>query len=265
MIKVIVASHKEYRMPEEPMYLPLQVGAEGKESIGYTRDDTGDNISSKNSTYCELTGMYYAWKNVDADFLGLVHYRRHFAGSSLPFSKDPFDRILTETEATEHLRDFDIIVPSKRHYFIESLYSHYDHTLDGKHLRVAYRIIAKHFPEYIGCCNRVYRRTWGYMFNMMITSRELFAEYCEWLFFILSKMENVMDKTAENSSYTDFEKRLYGRVSEILFNVWIDYKVRKGLTIKELKCIHMESVNWAKKGTAFLEAKFLGKKYEESF
>lgn len=100
---------------------------------------------------------------------------------------------------------------------------------------------------------------------MMITSRELFAEYCEWLFFILSKMENVMDKTAENSSYTDFEKRLYGRVSEILFNVWIDYKVRKGLTIKELKCIHMESVNWAKKGTAFLEAKFLGKKYEESF
>ena len=74
-IKVIVATHKKYRMPEEKMYLPLHVGAEGKQSIGYIGDNTGDNISIKNPYYCELTGLYWAWKNLDAKYIGLVHYR----------------------------------------------------------------------------------------------------------------------------------------------------------------------------------------------
>ena len=32
-IKVIVAAHKKYQMPENEMYIPVQVGAEGKEKI----------------------------------------------------------------------------------------------------------------------------------------------------------------------------------------------------------------------------------------
>ena len=77
-IKILVAAHKEYRMPKDPMYLPIQVGAEGKRSFGYQRDDTGENISSANPRMCELTAIYWAWKNLDADYVGLVHYRRHF-------------------------------------------------------------------------------------------------------------------------------------------------------------------------------------------
>ena len=45
-IKVIVAAHKKYEMPKDKMYVPVQVGAEGKKDIGYTKDNTGDNISS---------------------------------------------------------------------------------------------------------------------------------------------------------------------------------------------------------------------------
>ena len=85
-IKIIVAAHKKYWMPDDDMYLPLHVGAEGKTDengqpldLGYTKDNTGDNISSKNANYCELTGMYWAWKNLDADYIGLAHYRRHFS------------------------------------------------------------------------------------------------------------------------------------------------------------------------------------------
>lgn len=77
-IKIIIAAHKKYWMPTDPVYLPVHVGAEGKASIGYTPDNTGDNISSKNPHFCELTGLYWAWKNLDADYLGLVHYRRYF-------------------------------------------------------------------------------------------------------------------------------------------------------------------------------------------
>lgn len=57
-IKILVAAHKKYWMPDDDVYMPLQVGAEGKESLGYTPDNTGDNISSKNPNYCELTGLY---------------------------------------------------------------------------------------------------------------------------------------------------------------------------------------------------------------
>ena len=60
-----------------------------KKLIGYQPDNIGDNISSKNPSFCELTGLYWAWKNLDNEYLGLAHYRRHFKGSKK--SKDKFD------------------------------------------------------------------------------------------------------------------------------------------------------------------------------
>lgn len=77
-IKIIVATHKKYKMPVDEIYLPMHVGADGKESLGYIKDNSGDNISYKNPYFCELTGLYWAWKNINADYIGLVHYRRHF-------------------------------------------------------------------------------------------------------------------------------------------------------------------------------------------
>ena len=77
-IKILVAAHKQYWMPEDSVYLPLHVGAEGKADLGYTKDNMGDNISAKNPNFCELTGLYWAWKNLEADYVGLVHYRRYF-------------------------------------------------------------------------------------------------------------------------------------------------------------------------------------------
>ena len=78
-VKVIVAAHKPYQMPQDEIYLPVHAGCEGKESIGFQGDNTGDNISLKNPFYCELTCLYWAWKNLGCDFIGLVHYRRYFS------------------------------------------------------------------------------------------------------------------------------------------------------------------------------------------
>lgn len=66
-----------------------------------------------------------------------------------------------------------------------------------------------------------------------------------------------------------FQNRFYGRVSEIIFNVWLDYQLESGNLkkedIKEIKCIHIEKINWTKKIFAFLKAKFFSKKYNGSF
>ena len=122
-VRIIVATHKKYEMPKSEMYLPVHVGAKGKETIeNYQRDDEGENISEKNPYFCELTGLYWAWKNLNADYIGLAHYRRHFSISKkLP--NDVNGRIklvLNENEASKMLENTDIILPGKRKYYIPS-------------------------------------------------------------------------------------------------------------------------------------------------
>ena len=76
---IIIATHKPYWIPEDPMYLPVQMGHAIHPGIGYIGDDTGENISERNGNFCELTGLYWAAKNLDSDYIGIVHYRRYFA------------------------------------------------------------------------------------------------------------------------------------------------------------------------------------------
>ena len=111
-IKIIVATHKKYEMPIYSYYLPLHVGKKGKEDLGYVGDATGENISEKNPFYCELTGIYWAWKNLKADYIGLVHYRRQFKGKNKK-ENSLFDCILSNKEIDKILNETDIILPKK--------------------------------------------------------------------------------------------------------------------------------------------------------
>lgn len=261
-VKVIIATHKKYQMPKDSMYVPVHVGAEGKDDLGYTKDNTGDNISILNPSFCELTGLYWAWKNLDANFIGLAHYRRHF---SLRKNKDKWESVLTYSDIKPYLNNIKIFIPKKRNYYIETLYSHYAHTHYSEQLDITESIIQEKYPEYLDSYKKVMNQRSGYMFNMMIMRNELLNEYCTWLFDILFELQNRLDMPELSA----FQGRFYGRVSEIIFNVWLDYQLQVGNLKKdevmELNCIHMEKINWWKKGTAFLKAKFFGKRYEGSF
>ena len=78
--KILVCCHKDDIYVNQEPYLPLQVGkALSDLDLGLLGDNTGDNISVKNKSYCELTGLYWAWKNLKGiDVIGLCHYRRYF-------------------------------------------------------------------------------------------------------------------------------------------------------------------------------------------
>ena len=263
-IKIIIATHKQHFMPSDDMYLPLHVGKLGKEELGYQGDDTGDNISAKNPNYCELTGLYWAWKNLPNDYLGLIHYRRFFSlKKRAERKKNPLETLyLTHEEASQLLSQYDVIVPSKRNYYIETLYSHYANTLHAEHLDVTREIIAEKYGEFLGSFDAVMKQRGGYMFNMFIMSKELVNDYCSWLFPILFELE----KRIPAEQYSVFHARFYGRVSELLFNVWLkQYSQSKALKVKAIPFVYGEKINWLKKGFAFLSAKFFGKKYEKSF
>lgn len=259
-IRIIIATHKKYKMPEDEMYIPLQVGTEGKKSLDYEKDNTGDNISFKNPFFCELTGLYWAWKNLNADYIGLSHYRRHFTCSKkIPKTEQKKFKILLNSEqANELLNDVDILLPKKRKYYIENLYDHYKHTMFIEPLDETRNIIEEQCPEYLQEFDKLHKRTSSHMFNMFVMKKEYLDQYCEWLFKILFELE----KRVDPKQYDSFQARYLGRVSELLLDVWIN---TNKLNYKEVKVIDMQGVNWIKKGTAFLKAKFLGKRYEKSF
>lgn len=249
-IKIIVATHKKYWMPDDSMYIPLHVGAEGKESIGYTPDNTGDNISGKNANYCELTGLYWAWKNLKADYIGLAHYRRHFSnGKQLGDKKD---KVINQTELEKCLSEADILLPKPRNYWIETNYSQYAHAHHAIDLDTTRAIIQEKYPEYIKAYDESMKRTTGHRFNMFIMKKDKFDEYCEWLFDILFELENRLDI----SSYNKNDARVFGFVSERLLDIWLE---TKRYTYKTMPYVFMESQNWVIKGWNFLKRK-IGRK-----
>lgn len=267
-MQIIIASHKKCDVPSDVLYLPLHVGAKGKDSIGFQRDDEGDNISEKNPLFCELTGIYWAWKNLNCDYVGLAHYRRYFTMKSKNYQKKngELNSVLTYAELSELLKNnYKVFVPKKRNYYIETIYKHYSHTFSEDHLLQTKAILDKKYPEYNNAWNKVMNSTSAYVFNMFIMNKVLFNDYCEWLFDILFELEKRIDV----SNMTDFEKRYIGRVSERLFNVWLEYKIEKGdikrEEIKELPYLYMGKVDWGRKITSFLAAKLFNKKYDKSF
>lgn len=255
-IKIIVATHKKYGMPNDPMYIPLHVGKEGKLDLGYLGDNTGDNISLKNPNFCELTGLYWAWKNLDAEYIGLVHYRRHFSLSKK--SDNSFDNILTRKEVESLLEKTDVILPKKRRYFIETLYSHYKHTMYVEPLDDTRKVLQLYYPDYVKYFDRLKRRTSAHMFNMFIMKKEIFDDYCKWLFTILFELEGGLN----NYKYDSFHARYYGRISELLLDVYLQ---KNKIKYKEVGFTYMEKINWLNKGVCFLKAKFGGVKYGKSF
>ncbi len=253
-IKILVATHKPYRIPADPVYMPLQVGAALHEPLGYVKDNAGENISAKNPNFCELTGLYWAWKNLSCDYIGLCHYRRYFAHPV--YSRD-LDRvkasIYTYSDYEKLLQQYDVILPMKRNYYIETVRSQYEHAHFKSDLDETERIIAEKYPDYSAAFTRVMNRRRLHLYNMFVMSKARFDAYCQWLFTILFTLEQRIDI----STYDTYEARVFGFLSERLFNIWLE---KQQLRAVEIPVVSLEPVDWGKKIRAFLERKFLGKK-----
>lgn len=243
-IQIAVACHKPYWHCAEPIYRYIEVGTalHEKPMADMLHDNTGDHISEKNETFCELTGLYWAWKNENCHYLGLCHYRRFFAEK--PFGK-PKERILTEATLRRLLQTTDVILPRKRHYWIETNYSQYIHAHHAQDLDTTRRILAKCWPSYLPAFDRNMAQRSGHRFNMFIMRRELLDQYCTWLFDILFRLEAELDI----SGYDPQSRRVFGYVSERLLDTWL---ITNEIPYRELPVVHLEGQNWLKKGSSFL-------------
>lgn len=229
-IQIFIASHKKFINRTVGPYIPLYVGKSNKNDLEYLGDDTGDNISSKNPNYCELTGLYWIWKNVDAEYVGLCHYRRYFV------SKIGF--YLKKNRILKSLNGSDIILPNK-YKTKDNIKQNYKKAHNLNDLELARAIIEKKYPDYLKSFDKVMDSNTGYYHNMFICKKELMNEYCEWIFTILFELEDMIDI----SNYDSYQQRVFGFLSERLMNVWLDHK---NLNIKEFLIRDLGTIEFVK-------------------
>ncbi|WGN90542.1 DUF4422 domain-containing protein [Ligilactobacillus faecis] len=230
-----VMTHKEnsYKLPEG--YSNLLVGATSnrvnlKGVDNYLYDDTEENISQKNKNYCELTGMYWIWKNSDKKNVGVSHYRRYFSDKSklTEYAEALFKGWVNPVKIArldKYLEENDWIVPEK--IALEDgekdLYENYVNFHYEKDLVTTRDVISEIYPEYTATFDRVLAGNEFSQFNMCYTSKEEFDKYCQWLFDILEEVEIRVDI----KDYDDYQARIYGFLSERLFNVWLQHDPQK--------------------------------------
>ncbi|WP_296012911.1 DUF4422 domain-containing protein [uncultured Treponema sp.] len=249
--KILICCHKPCELPPNPdgLFLPIQVGAAISDvDLGMQRDDQVngepcDNISAKNKSYCELTALYWAWKNIkkiypNLEYIGLNHYRRYFSFDK----KNCFDDavVLPENEVKKYeldksklekiLSKYDALMAKPRvyPYSLEVDYS-VCHVSDdiktiGKLIHDNYSDYYSDFLSVITCNNKLSH------YNMTVIGWNDFCKYCEWIFSVLNKAENIINI----ANYNATQSRIWGYLAERLFNVWI---VHNNQNIKFLNII----------------------------
>lgn len=224
--KILICCHKPCDYLQEEPFLPVHGGkAMATVDLNMQGDDTGDNISHKNSYYNELTVMYWAWKNLkDVDVIGLCHYRRYF---------DFHHRDTVISVPTAHFHQTDVSIPpsvlnslkegeivlctaSVLPFSVGTYYC----TL---HQSDDFRTLEKFINETQS--DSMKKAFWEVMhnsnlfspFNMFIMHRSDFEKYCSWLFPLLEELE----KRIDYASYSPYQSRVLGFISERLLNVFV--------------------------------------------
>lgn len=246
-MQIFVVTHKQYNFPTDFIYIPIQVGY-GEKLPNCLSDNYLDNIAHKNETYCELTALYFIWKNIQCPIVGLVHYRRYFVEKNPPWIslKYRFKYLLNLQKKIVSARysiinhkyldsifqtSCDVIIPEPYH-LSESLYENYAKFHHGRDWLIIREIIKDMYNNYLQTFDLVSSQNVLYPYNMFIGKKSIINQYCAWLFNILSHAENKIDY----QNYDAYNKRVFGFLAERLFTVWIQHHYHDF----EFKCIAVQ-------------------------
>lgn len=220
-VKILVCCHKPGKWLSDDVYMPIQCGkAISDVNLGIQGDDTGDNISAKNPYYCELTAIYWAWKNLkDVDYIGLCHYRRYFDFKTKGLSV----RFLNEKEicscpdllfTNDCLVGKDVILP-RSWSLPHSVWTEFLSTVTSQDLYVLYKIILKYYPAYLNAFEKYMMGNKRTGYNMFLMRYDVFQSYSEWLFDVLGLVE----KHIVPHSYSSY-KRAVAFMGELLLPIY---------------------------------------------
>ena len=260
-ISILVASRfdAESSVFDSEILIPVRGGAvfETCESkVALNKDSTGDNISDRNRTFCELTVQYWAWKNVSADYYGLFHYRRYLNFSDTEYPLDKWGNVnegfidsasaqkygLTDARLRELIPQYDLILPRPLDVTTlpdhpQSLREHWPNAknLHDEDLETMLSVVQELAPDFYGTAVSYLDGHDAYFCNMQVMKKDLFYAYCEWLFPILFELE----KRIDISHYSVQAQRTIGHLAERLLGIYISYLKNQNpeLRMKELQIV----------------------------
>jgi hypothetical protein len=243
-IQIFVAAHNQCNYKLARGYDYIRVGK--NEFNSKFSDATGDQISDLNPYYCELTAIYWIWKNFhDANaFVGLCHYRRQLS------DENHFDVLMKKPISLEkiskYLNEFDILLPQKTYheFALYDMYDKHDKSHKINDLIVMLNSLQqKHHIPYAESLKFMMNTNSAYYCNMIICKKSIFDDYCTWAFPVLDQVFKEINFDNRNKS----EMRVIGYLSERLFNIWLTFHPE--LKIKELPIIRLDKShlsNWNK-------------------
>lgn len=232
--------HKKFYLPTAEFVVPIHAGkAISTQNLLLTGDDTGDNISTLNPSFCELTALYWIWKNAGhkpQDIWGLCHYRRYF---SLPehrfFGKpkklvskkpDPFtiDSVLNrslEKEIKSILNTADVIVQEpifahKKKGTTLSIEAHYESLHRPADWQTMKAVVLDLYPEYAKSLEIFCKSTTMSFANMMIAKADTWNKYLTWQFNIMFELQKRI-----TISEDPYQARVFGFISERIMNLYL--------------------------------------------
>jgi hypothetical protein len=242
-MKIFNITHKPIPHLNNELYTAFQVNSNVNPIIfdGILQDNTLDNIASKNDNYCELTACYWLWKNENAlDYIGLCHYRRYFNFFPNKFSLRPStQKRISSKKLHNHkiattpielqrrkiiadLKTVDFILPKPRKMKVSISEDYCEHHRESDLNKVKEIILLK-YPEYKADISKYLDKNYHfYQCNMMITSKQNWDNYHAWLFDILFELEKHITLPEDN-----FQRRIFGFMSERLFNLYIHHNTFK--------------------------------------
>ena len=256
-IRIFVTAHKNVDRFDSDIMQPVQVGPKNERFPWAFHDDEGENIADLNPRYCELTTQYWAWKNINADYYGFCHYRRYFDFSETVHEENAFGEIMDDyidaKAAKEYgLDDNNIAHVVKQYDVITTPFGDLDEIINkygspralweaapllhDDDLKRCYQILCAMYPDYRKDAQDFFNGNKACFCNMFIMKKEIFFDYCSWMFPILEEF----DKNTNYSAYSKEALRTPGHLSERLLNIYLMHHKRIGSNwkFKELQCVH---------------------------
>lgn len=258
-IRIYVSTHKQVDSFDSSILRLVQVGAEQSSHRFWDtlHDDVGDSISHLNQQYCELTAQYWAWKNIDAEYYGFCHYRRYFNFSDTRYNENVWGEVvddfiddqaqqkygLDDESIARAVEGYDIITtdfkdlrkaPGNRNTPVKQ-WQAADQLHDEDLASMIAILIDKH-PDYEQDAIEFLNGNLSCFCNMYIMRKQLFFDYCNWLFPLLNDFVESID----TSTYNNEALRTPGHLAERLFNIYYMHQQRCGANwkAKTLQCVH---------------------------
>lgn len=264
-VKIFVTYKDRHKLIKSEVFCPIQTGRaisndQFKEMIG---DDTGDNISSLNDWFCEMSAIYWCWKNYDKignpKYIGFMHYRRHFIFGNGKYNCDYYglekfseinddyyrNQITSDKNIINIVNKYDCLFPRQvdisEYTSVKNNYDQYKKYHNIKDYDILIDLIKNCYPEYYEILCEYNESNLAFFLNMFILKKEDFFEYCKWIFDVLF----IFKTRIKIDSLNTYNKRTIGFISERLTALYLLKLKKKYSNYCFLPISYVENTNYS--------------------